>query len=241
MYLPYFFWIISIVDSVKEPCGDSQKGARKHDLLLLLSLFLLLYSRFLHPAFRDVSILIWRFMNSETLLNDPLVVSRSMMSEASFNWRIKGKRSNMKINKDEKIKNERGNPLIERLRKKGQIIVYRGQVLRIVKTMHAFNRCSIECNELAFSLLIFINSNKSLVLLICNYSAPLFPKAIIYCTCCSLLLIKTNSHKNRLSHICYHNFEVLQLCDNTWRPIWISKKILLQLKIWKWRVSPEYN
>ena len=74
----------------------------------------------------------------------------------------------MKINKDEKIKNERGNPLIEGLRGEGQIIVYHGQVLQIVKTIHAFNRCSIECNELAFSLLIFINSNKSLMLLICN-------------------------------------------------------------------------
>ena len=25
-----------MIDNVKEPCGDSQKGARKHDLLLLL-------------------------------------------------------------------------------------------------------------------------------------------------------------------------------------------------------------
>jgi hypothetical protein len=94
----------------------------------------------------------------------------------------------MKINKDEKIKNERGNSLIEGLRGEGQIIVYHGQVLQIVKTIHAFNRCSIECNELAFSLLIFINSNKSLMLLMCNYSAPLFPMTIIYCTSCSLLL-----------------------------------------------------
>ena len=63
-----------------------------------------------------------------------------------------------------------------------------GQVLQIVKTMHAFNWCSIECNELAFSLLIFKNSNKSLMLLMCNFSAPLFPTTIIYCTSCSLLL-----------------------------------------------------
>ena len=28
--------MISIIDNVKEPCGDSREGARKHDLLLLL-------------------------------------------------------------------------------------------------------------------------------------------------------------------------------------------------------------
>ena len=30
-----------MIDNVKEPCGDSQKGARKHDLLLVLVLVLL--------------------------------------------------------------------------------------------------------------------------------------------------------------------------------------------------------
>ena len=34
----FYFRIISIIDNVKEPCGDSQKGARKPDLLLLLLL-----------------------------------------------------------------------------------------------------------------------------------------------------------------------------------------------------------
>ena len=42
----------------------------------------------------------------------------------------------MKINKDEKIKSERGNSLIEGLRGEGQMIVYHGQVLQIVKTIH---------------------------------------------------------------------------------------------------------